>query len=296
MRKVLIAGATGYLGKYLVQSFKQQGYFVRVFVRNEKKLSKVGPFLEPAVREYVDEVWEGDVTNSETIKGCCEGMDIVCSAIGLTRQKGSVSFHVVDYKGNLNLLREAQASEAINKFMYIHVCGAEKMTNPVVEAKNNFAFNLKKSNMNYVIVKPTGYYSDMIPILNMAKKGTMYEIKKGKYKMNPIHGEDLANFCVNVALHKNYEECDVGGPTIYRHRDIEQLAFQIAEKKEHYHTIPISLLNGLLPLVKPFSSKNYALGAFFMDIMTMDVVAPQYGEKDLTHYLRTVNENQEMNT
>ena len=40
MKKVLVAGATGYLGKYVVREFKQQGFWVRALVRNKKKLKE----------------------------------------------------------------------------------------------------------------------------------------------------------------------------------------------------------------------------------------------------------------
>jgi len=34
IKRVVIAGATGYLGKYAVRAFKQQGYYVRVLTRS----------------------------------------------------------------------------------------------------------------------------------------------------------------------------------------------------------------------------------------------------------------------
>lgn len=34
MKRILVAGATGYLGGFLVQELKKQGYWVRVLVRN----------------------------------------------------------------------------------------------------------------------------------------------------------------------------------------------------------------------------------------------------------------------
>ncbi len=56
MRRVLVAGASRYLGKYVVAELKRRGYWVRAFVRNPEKLNHVGPYLEPAVGEIIDEV------------------------------------------------------------------------------------------------------------------------------------------------------------------------------------------------------------------------------------------------
>ena len=38
MKRVLIAGATGYLGRYLIKEAKKQGYWVRALARKANKL------------------------------------------------------------------------------------------------------------------------------------------------------------------------------------------------------------------------------------------------------------------
>ncbi len=42
MQKVLVAGATGYLGRFVVHEFKRRGYWVRVLARNPKKIEQKG--------------------------------------------------------------------------------------------------------------------------------------------------------------------------------------------------------------------------------------------------------------
>lgn len=71
MQKILVAGSTGYLGKYVVQQFKERGYWVRALVRNQSitKLDKAGPFLEPSVRDHIDDVFVGEVTRPESPRG-----------------------------------------------------------------------------------------------------------------------------------------------------------------------------------------------------------------------------------
>ena len=107
-KKVLVGGATGYLGRYLIKELKRQGYWVRALARNPQKLDKTGPFLEPAVKDQTDEVFVGEVTKPETLLGLCDGIDIMFSSIGITRQRDKVSFMEVDYQGNKNLLELAQ--------------------------------------------------------------------------------------------------------------------------------------------------------------------------------------------
>ena len=59
MQKVLIAGATGYLGRFVVQEFKKQGYRVRALARNASGLKSLS--------EYIDEIFTGEVTDTNSL-------------------------------------------------------------------------------------------------------------------------------------------------------------------------------------------------------------------------------------
>ena len=99
MRRVLVAGATGYLGRHVVKELKARGHRVRALVRTPEKVAQLD--VEP------DELHFGEVTRTTSLAGSCDGIDVVFSSIGITKQKGKLTFHDVDYQGNLNLLRQA---------------------------------------------------------------------------------------------------------------------------------------------------------------------------------------------
>ncbi len=68
MNRVLVAGATGYLGRFVVRAFKERGHQVRVLTRDEQRLRQAGPFTAPALSEAdFDEVFVGQVTDRETL-------------------------------------------------------------------------------------------------------------------------------------------------------------------------------------------------------------------------------------
>ncbi len=53
MKRVLVAGATGYLGRYVVKEFKKQGFWVRGLARNEKKLEKLNEYIDEKKMDIV---------------------------------------------------------------------------------------------------------------------------------------------------------------------------------------------------------------------------------------------------
>jgi uncharacterized protein YbjT (DUF2867 family) len=276
MKKVLVAGATGYLGRFVVREFKKQGYWVRTLTRNAAKLESLS--------EYIDEKFNGKVTDSNSLSGICKDIDIVFSSVGITKQKDGLSYMDVDYQGNINLLEEAKREKTL-KFIYVSVFNAEKMNElKGVEAKISFEEELKKSGVDYSIIYPNGFFSDMLEYLKMAKKGRGYVFGSGENKINPIHGEDLAEVCVGAASGQE-KEINVGGPDILTHNQILTIAFESLGKKVKISRIPIWMRNFLLAALRMFTSvKTYGSLEFFMTVLAMDMVAPTHGKHHLKDF------------
>jgi uncharacterized protein YbjT (DUF2867 family) len=276
MQKVLIAGASGYLGRYVVQEFKKQGYWVRTLARDAARLESLS--------EYIDETFTGGVTEPNSLQGICKDIDIVFSSIGITKQKDNLTYMDVDYQGNMNLMEEAKKG-GISKFIYVSVFNAEKIKNlKGIQAKVRFEEELKISGIDYSIVYPNGFFSDMLDYLKMAKKGRRYVFGSGKYRINPIHGEDLAEVCVNTANGEE-KEINVGGPDILTHNEIVVIAFESLNKKIKISRIPIWLRNFILVTLRFFTSvKTYGPLEFFMTVLAEDMVAPTYGKHHLKDF------------
>jgi uncharacterized protein YbjT (DUF2867 family) len=232
----------------------------------------------------VDEAFVGAVTEPASLAGVCQDIDIVFSSIGITKQKDNLTYMDVDYQGNKNLLDEA-TREGIDKFIYISVFNAEKMSHlKGVQAKLEFTEDLKRSGLNYLIVNPNGFFSDMLDYLKMAQQGRGYVFGSGDNRINPIHGEDLAEICVNAAGGEE-KEIDVGGPDVLTHNEILAIAFEALGKPVKISRIPIWLRNVILATLRLFTSvKTYGPLEFFMTVLAMDMVAPTYGKYHLKDF------------
>lgn len=288
MKRVLVAGATGYLGRYVVKALNHSGYYIKVLVRDPNKMSQPDNYLAPSIVNDVDEIVVGDVTKPDTIKYICDDIDCVFSSVGITRQKDGLSFDDVDYQGNVNLLKEAELSH-VSKFMYIHALTSDewKEQGSMIDAKKRFVRELMDANVNHIVIRPTGYFSDLSQFLKMAKNGKVYLIGDGQMKMNPIHGEDIARFCIQSFTESN-RTLDIGGPEVLTYEQIAQLAFAILNKREHIIHIPARILKPMSVGLKLFSKHNYGLFQFFMNVMTHDVIAPVYGEIKLRDYYNNI--------
>jgi uncharacterized protein YbjT (DUF2867 family) len=190
MKKIVLAGATGYLGSHILKELKDQKYTVRAIIRNAEKLKKINA--------DVDEVVEAELTKPQSLLNCCDGIDTVITSVGITRQKDGLTYMDVDYQANLNLLNEALKS-GVKRFIYVYIFNADKMQHlKIIQAKQKFVQALKRSGINYCLINPTGFFSDMREFLDMAQKGKAYLFGKGDCKINPVDGQDLAKVCENA--------------------------------------------------------------------------------------------------
>jgi uncharacterized protein YbjT (DUF2867 family) len=280
MKNVLVAGATGYLGNFLLKELKNQDNYTIALARNTNKLDDISP--------YIDKIIQADVTLPESLNDSCNNVDIVISSIGITRQKDGLTYMDVDYQANVNLLNKAKKA-GVKKFIYISVLNVQLMTNlKIIQAKLLFEDELKSSGINYMIIRPNGFFSDLIELLNMAKKGTVYLFGDGEFKSNPIHGADLAEFIVQK-LDSSETILDIGGPDLLTQNQIAQSAFSAVGKKVKILFIPLWIKNISLKLVRWFSGqKTYGPIEFFLTVMTMDMIAPQFGNHNLSDYYKEI--------
>jgi uncharacterized protein YbjT (DUF2867 family) len=281
-QRVLVVGATGYLGKFVVKELKACGYWVRALSRNHER-------IEP-VRQYVDEVILAEATKPETIKGLCKDIDIVFSSLGITRQKDGLTYMDVDYQANRNVLNAALIDN-VTKFMYISVLNSDRLRHlEIVKAKERFAQELREADIEHIIVRPNGFFSDMAEFLTMAKRGRVYLIGKGEFRANPLHGADLAEACVKW-FGSNGGEFDIGGPEILTQNEIALQAFEALKKEPKITCIPLWVKNLIVKFARILTpAKTYGPLEFFMTVLAMDMVAPTYGQHTIKEYFKEMTE------
>ena len=275
---ILLAGATGYLGSYLLKALIENQNQVLAIVRNPKKLKNDN--------ENFLEVKQAKVTKPDTLKDICKGIHTVISTVGITRQKDGLTYMDVDYQANMNLLEEAKKAD-VKHFVYVSAINGDKYRHlKIFEAKEKFVDALKASGLNYTIVRPNGFFSDMKDFLQMAKSGRVYLFGSGHQKFNPIHGKDLATFIVDNVEETN-KELTIGGPDVLSLNEISELALNALNKPIKIIHLPDWIRKLTIWSLRTFTSvKTYGTFEFFLTLMAEDNIAPTYGHYYLKDYFR----------
>ena len=210
--KVLITGATGFLGKYVVEELKNNGYQVVAFGRNEK----IGKTLIDSNVEF----FKGDIENKEDLLRAFQGCSAVIHAAALSTVWGKWSnFYKVNVLGTRNIVEICEKQGLKLVFVSspsIYAGAKDQLDVKENEAPkdNNLNFYIKSkimaeniinnSKLNYMIIRPRGLFgigdTSIIPrLLVLNKKMGIPLFADGKQKVDVTCVENVA-YALRLAL------------------------------------------------------------------------------------------------
>lgn len=279
--KVVLAGAYGNLGSDIFRKLLADGHEVVAADIAQRDLG----LKDDLAGSYVFK--EIDVTNPDTLKGLCDGADVVISTVGLTKTSATVTNYEIDYQGNVNILNEAKKA-GVGRFTYISVIKADKAPKvPMLHAKYLFEEELKKSGITYVIHRPTGYFYDIVKVFKpMIEKGEVTLLGKKAVHANVISTEDFADFIVK-SMTDNNKVYDVGGKETYSYEEIAKLCFEAAGKQPVIKRAPAFLFDVLAFVNKLKKNGKEAILRFSKWTLTEEMVGSTvYGDMSFAEYIK----------
>ncbi len=210
--KVLITGATGFMGAKLCRALADQGHELSALIFPEENYSHISKYISNAI--------EGDITDPATLDGIADGIDVVYHLAARVLDYGSYdAFYKPILDGTRNML-EACASK-VGRFVYISsicACGTGnhlkgmKESDPCVktgvfygdaklEAEQAVKSYADKFENGYVIVRPanvTGPRSVWVAeVGSVIRDGFFTYFDGGRYSASLIYIDNLVDGLVS---------------------------------------------------------------------------------------------------
>eukprot|EP00638_Chattonella_subsalsa_P007967 CAMPEP_0117758642 /NCGR_PEP_ID=MMETSP0947-20121206/15511_1 /TAXON_ID=44440 /ORGANISM="Chattonella subsalsa, Strain CCMP2191" /LENGTH=367 /DNA_ID=CAMNT_0005578891 /DNA_START=115 /DNA_END=1218 /DNA_ORIENTATION=- len=242
---VVVVGASGYIGKYVVQECVQRGF---------KKVVAVTRSPDQASEKLFDgaQVKIADVTDPESLKTAFDGgVDAVISCLA-SRSGIKKDSWLIDYQATLNSLDAARAYGAKHFVLLSAFC----VRKPLLEfqhAKLQFEAALREADdITHSIVRPTAFFKSVSGQMEAIQNGSPFILfEDGSLcKCNPIAESDLAEYMVNCIEEpeKRNKILNLGGPddgmTKKEQGDLMHQACGIQDPK--YISFPIALFDVII--------------------------------------------------
>jgi nucleoside-diphosphate-sugar epimerase len=209
--KVLVTGASGFLGSHVAEQLKARGDEVRCLVRKSsatKHLKDLG----------VDLVY-GAVDDADTLPDALRGVDAVVHCAGVIKAKSQADFDRVNEAGTRAMLEATLAvAPKVQRFVHVSTAGVMGPGTPervhTRDADPNPTTQYSKSKLRgeqvakefakklpITIIRPPAIYGprdgEMLALFKMVSYGLA--IRLGDYKsMSMVFGPDAARACVRA--------------------------------------------------------------------------------------------------
>lgn len=247
--RVLITGATGFVGKHLVKAFILNGAEVSCLVRT--------PGQEEMFGHRTIEAFYGQVTDPISLKHICHKIDVLVHLVAIIREKDEFSFDFVNRQGTANIVAAAKEAN-VNHFIHMSALGSTSdQTYSYCYSKWQSEQEVVNSGIPHTILRPSVQFGEGDEFVNTLS-GLVRSLPvvpvagSGHTRFQPISVEDIALCVVKIADQAKYygKTIDLGGPDILTYNEIIDLIKETYRVKRLKAHIPIPIMRHLVRLME----------------------------------------------
>jgi 2-alkyl-3-oxoalkanoate reductase len=208
--RVLVTGASGFLGGHVAELLSRRGDTVRALVRrtsDRKHLESLANI----------EFFDGTVEQVERVEGAVEGVDAVVHLAGLIKARNTDEFFAVNVGGTSNLVEAARRRD-LRRFVFVSsltACGPSSDGRPVpadqespIDAYGRSKLAAEKvvlsakDDMPVVILRPGAIYGprdgEIVEAFRAIQRGLLPLVAGGAAKGVWVYATDCAEACVRA--------------------------------------------------------------------------------------------------
>jgi uncharacterized protein YbjT (DUF2867 family) len=247
--RVLVAGATGQLGRVIVRRLIDAGVTVRALARSADRLAAVHAQAEPAAVDLLD---------LARLTEACRGVDQIVATANNNMGAGATSPSRVDLAAYQNLCA-AMRTAGVGRLIYVSYRGVSREAPvDIFRLKWYIEDAIRRSGVPHVMLRPTAFmdiWIDELLAKDIRRKKIATIFGDGTRVANYIAVGDVAEFAVKIVSRPEVvnEAVDAGGPSNVTQNDLATLVERrlgITAKRRH---VPVAMMRLLPPLVRPFN-------------------------------------------
>jgi uncharacterized protein YbjT (DUF2867 family) len=238
-----VFGGSGFIGRYIVKRLAQQGFVVRVAVRDPE----AALFLKPmgAVGQVVP--LYASLTNEATIQRAVDGADQVVNAVGILAEHRSGDFARIHADG-AGLAARLAAGAEVARLVHISAIGADPgAASRYAASKGIGEARVREAFPGATILRPSLVFGPEDRLFNrfaaMARLLPVMPVICGDTRFQPVYVGDVADAAMAAlarpgAVGTTYE---LGGPRVWPFRELLAYILKETARRRPMVDIPMRL-------------------------------------------------------
>jgi nucleoside-diphosphate-sugar epimerase len=254
--KVLVTGATGFIGKHLVSRLRKGGSKISCLVRKSSNPKDIEFLANHKVRLFY-----GDITDKESLVGITDKVDVVYHLAGILGRFGvpDESYFKAHVEGTRNLLGLCDKQKFVQ-------CSSAGVLGPVTKGNEDSRYNptnayekskaeaekLVREYHDHVIIRPEFVYGPFdthaLPFFRAIKENRFYFMGDGKSYLHPTYVDDMVQILQKCLKERN-EIFVVAGERAVTVKEFACKAAELMGVDFNEKHIPL----GMARMARPFS-------------------------------------------
>ncbi|MDG1117670.1 MAG: complex I NDUFA9 subunit family protein [Flavimaricola sp.] len=236
---VTIYGGSGFVGRYIARRLAQQGWRIRVAVRNPNEAMFVRPYgavgqVEPVFCNIRDDA---------SVLSVMEGADAVVNCVGVLDEAGKNTFDAVQAEGATRIARLA-AQEGVARMVQISAIGASAdSSSAYARTKAAGEAGVLAHMPDAVILRPSIIFGPEDQFFNrfagMTRMGPVLPVIGADTLFQPVYVDDVAAAAAKaVAGDVAPGVYELGGPEVRSFRGLMELMLEIVHRRRLILNVP----------------------------------------------------------
>ncbi|MBX3138842.1 complex I NDUFA9 subunit family protein [Candidatus Obscuribacterales bacterium] len=225
---MLVLGATGFLGRLVVERLLKLNYPLRVVTRGggDWQNSVVSTLRHKGVDVII-----GNVTDEATIEKAVDGTSAIINMAGSFREAGGVSYEALNIDVVKWLIKYGSAAK-VQRLIHVSCLGAHKDSDSrYYRAKWKGEKAVRNCDLYWTVFRPSFMFGDSFPLLDYLKPVFTFKlflpvIGSGTNTIQPVFVQDVAD-CVVQSIYAREtvgKTFDLAGPEEYTMLEILEMS------------------------------------------------------------------------
>jgi NADH dehydrogenase len=280
MSTVLVTGASGFVGSYVVPELAAAGHRVVALVRSAEAGAAVQRRLPAGLAGGV-ELRTGDVLDPSSLGPALVGVDAVVHLVAIPRDwNGGRDLLRVNLGGTTNLIAAMEAA-GVRRLVHLGALGVEDREElHYAKSKARAEAAVRASGLDWTILKPSLLFGPRDGFFNIVADLVRIPFPvvpvpgSGKSRFQPIHVADVA-LGARLALERPDtagQAFELGGPRIWTYREITEEVARALTKRRLIVPMPVPLISLVAGLMEKLRLRFFPVATDQLRQLALDNV------------------------